>query len=160
MQLLSITWKLVRRVYLQTVKVQSALRILHHQRLQLVRNSNTLKVFSKISNLLLHGNKYPHQPIEECTTDLFYTERINSTESCQRWCKNHSLQSTIISHVMQQAGLPKNQNVIANLKKNRKLIKFNHGIKWNSTTSFDININQQFLAFWTVNPYHQIFKGV
>lgn len=43
----------------------------------------------------------------------------NSISARQRWCKSHSMRSTVISHVIEKAGLKMNQDVTANLEKNR-----------------------------------------
>nr|CAH7755290.1 unnamed protein product [Callosobruchus chinensis] len=40
----------------------------------------------------------------------------NSISARQRWCKSHTLRSTIISHTMEQAGLRKGQTVQENIE--------------------------------------------
>lgn len=39
-------------------------------------------------------------------------QNTNSIAARQRWCKNHSLQSKIISHIYEETGLKKNQDII------------------------------------------------
>ncbi|CAH1173831.1 unnamed protein product [Phaedon cochleariae] len=43
----------------------------------------------------------------------------NSISARQRWCKSHTLRSTIISHTMDQTGLRKVQDITADLQKSR-----------------------------------------
>lgn len=43
----------------------------------------------------------------------------NSISARQRWCKSHSLRSTIIAHVMEETGMRKRQDVTTDLQKNR-----------------------------------------
>ena len=72
----------------------------------------------------------------------------NSTAARQRWCKNHSIRSIIISHVVQQAGLSKNQDLTAVLKKSKmeksttQLNNFIGGIIRN-INPFDENIDKE-----------------
>ncbi|KAK0084854.1 hypothetical protein PV326_006126 [Microctonus aethiopoides] len=50
------------------------------------------------------------------------TRIIHSTNSIfarQRWCKSHSIRSAIISHVMEEVGLRKSQDVTTDLDKKR-----------------------------------------
>ena len=43
----------------------------------------------------------------------------NSLSARQRWCKSHSIRSTIVSDVMDETGLRKHQEVTADLQKSR-----------------------------------------
>jgi hypothetical protein len=43
----------------------------------------------------------------------------NSISARQRWCRSHTIRSTIISHTMKQTGLNKVQDVRADLKNSR-----------------------------------------
>lgn len=71
----------------------------------------------------------------------------NSTAARQRWCKSHSIRSTIISYVVQQAGLSKNQDITADLEKSKmdksttQLNSFIGGIMRN-VNPFDENIDK------------------
>nr|CAI5848989.1 unnamed protein product [Callosobruchus analis] len=61
----------------------------------------------------------------------------NSISARQRWCKSHTLRSTIISHTMEQAGLRKGQDITADPQKSRinknsqQLLNFTANIKQN-----------------------------
>lgn len=74
----------------------------------------------------------------------------NSAAARQRWCKSHSIRSTIISHVMQEAGLSKRQDVTADLEKNRiaknkkQLDKFIAAVL-NNLNPFDENVEKESL---------------
>ncbi|KAG5866441.1 hypothetical protein JTB14_015345 [Gonioctena quinquepunctata] len=72
-------------------------------------------------------------------TGIMHT--TNSISARQRWCKSHSIRSTIISHVMKQTGLKKSQDITADLEKSR--------IKRNSLQleNFVANIKQN------INPF-------
>lgn len=43
----------------------------------------------------------------------------NSIATRQRWCKIHSIRSTIITHVMDRMGLRKSQDITADLESSR-----------------------------------------
>lgn len=47
------------------------------------------------------------------------THTTNSLSARQRWCKSHVLRSTVISYVLEQSSLRKNQNITADLNPNR-----------------------------------------
>ncbi|XP_011858812.1 PREDICTED: uncharacterized protein LOC105556339, partial [Vollenhovia emeryi] len=72
----------------------------------------------------------------------------NSIAARQRWCKSHSIRSSIISHILQKTGLTKNQDITADLEKNRikkstaQLNNFFEGIDRN-LNPFDENIDKQ-----------------
>ncbi|KAJ8914072.1 hypothetical protein NQ315_014266 [Exocentrus adspersus] len=72
----------------------------------------------------------------------------NSIPARQRWCKSHSMRSKIITRVLQQAGLRQNQDITADLEKNRikksttQLLNLKHAIKQNINPvdrSLDLN---------------------
>lgn len=46
-------------------------------------------------------------------------QNTNSIAARQRWCKNHSLRSKIISHIYEETGLNKIQDITEDLKKNK-----------------------------------------
>ena len=72
----------------------------------------------------------------------------NFTAARQRWCKSHSIRSTIISHVVQQVGLSKNQDITADFEKSKmekstiQLNNFIGGIMRN-INPFDENIGKE-----------------
>ncbi|XP_071580294.1 uncharacterized protein [Temnothorax nylanderi] len=72
----------------------------------------------------------------------------NSEAARQKWCKSHSIRSTVISYVLQQAGLSRNQDITADLKKSKmdksvkQLNNFIDGILRN-INPFDGDIDKQ-----------------
>ncbi|OXU17113.1 hypothetical protein TSAR_008554 [Trichomalopsis sarcophagae] len=74
----------------------------------------------------------------------------NSVQARQRWCKSHSMRSTIITHVLQQTGIRLNQDITAELEKNRtkksaaQLQSLIHAIKQN-INPFDRSFDPNFL---------------
>nr|CAH7764794.1 unnamed protein product [Callosobruchus chinensis] len=75
----------------------------------------------------------------------------NSISARQRWCKSHTLRSTIISHTMEQAGLRKRQDITADLQKSRinknsqQLLNFTDNIKQNiNPFAADLDKNRLF----------------
>ncbi|CAF4952709.1 unnamed protein product [Pieris macdunnoughi] len=70
-------------------------------------------------------------------TGIMHT--TNSISARQRWCKSHSIRSTIISHIMEQTGLKKSQDITADLEKSR--IKRNSLQLENVVSNIKQNIN-------------------
>lgn len=74
----------------------------------------------------------------------------NSISARQRWCRSHTIRSTIISHTMDQTGLKKSQDVSADLQKSRlkqnttKLLDFIGAIKSN-INPFANNVDSEHL---------------
>lgn len=43
----------------------------------------------------------------------------NSISARQRWCKSHSIKSSVVAFIMEEKGIRKHQDITADLKKNR-----------------------------------------
>nr|CAH7767940.1 unnamed protein product [Callosobruchus chinensis] len=106
-------------------------------------------------------NPYSRQPIDltlEQTINADAANKLtgvshttNSISARQRWCKSHTLRSTIISHTMEQAGLRKGQDITADLQKSRinknsqQLLNFTDNIKQNiNPFAADLDKNRLF----------------
>ncbi|XP_011171576.3 uncharacterized protein LOC105204222 [Solenopsis invicta] len=63
----------------------------------------------------------------------------NSISARQRWCKSHSIRTTIISHVMDKAGLRTRQDVTADLQKSSIQINSSHLKKLINSIQQNIN---------------------
>lgn len=136
----------------------------------LVRYQNNLcnvdKTYPELKQLLENGSygikrtdkAFSGQPIDltleqtinadaaiKLTGILHFT---NSIAARQRWCKSHSIRSAITSNILQQTGLRKNQDITADLEKNRiqkstaQLNKLLEGIDQN-LNPFDVSIDKQ-----------------
>ena len=74
----------------------------------------------------------------------------NSLSARQRWCKSHSIRSSIISHTMDRVGLRKRQDVTADLEKSRismkcsQIQKFTANIQQN-VNPFAVDLDSNFL---------------
>lgn len=74
----------------------------------------------------------------------------NSASARQRWCKSHSLRTTIISHVLDEVGLKCRQDITADLQperikiSERQLEKLLNNIRQN-INPFSPGINENYL---------------
>ena len=74
----------------------------------------------------------------------------SSISARQRWCRSHTIRSTIISYTLEKTGLTKTQDVTAELQKSRikrdkaQLRAFIDGVKRN-INPFSNNLNKEFL---------------
>nr|CAH7713468.1 unnamed protein product [Callosobruchus chinensis] len=104
---------------------------------------------------------YSRQPIDLTLEQTINADAVNkltgvshttnSISARQRWCKSHTLRSTIISHTMEQAGLRKRQDITADLQKSRinknsqQLLNFTDNIKQNiNPFAADLDKNRLF----------------
>lgn len=69
----------------------------------------------------------------------------NSISARQRWCRSHTLRSTIISHTIEQVGLRKHQDITADLQRSK--IKKNHVQLCNFIDSLERGKNVPF-KYW------------
>lgn len=75
------------------------------------------------------GKSFSRQPIDlmlEQTINADAANKLtgishmtNSISARQRWCKSHSMRSSIIAHVLEETGIRKRQDVTADLERNR-----------------------------------------